>query len=148
MPENIYSCWSFQSVRSTIIFNLLCYIEFYMSAHIHLQEEGMKIKAVSAMSDWGLQPLSSTLKIFQKKINTYPIGQSAMYIEVLFQGSPSTLRFSDFICIQGIVATLRLSRTKLTNPRKPPQSTIQSQQVPNWRPVGKAPCPVPWAEGS
>ncbi|VCX42465.1 unnamed protein product, partial [Gulo gulo] len=39
--------------------------------------------------------------------------------------SLSTHRFSDSICTQGILAALRLFRTKETNPRSPPQSTAQ-----------------------
>lgn len=64
-----------------------------------------------------------------------------------FQGFPSTLRFSDFTCIQGIVATLRLSRTKLTNPRKPPQSTIPVPAGSKLETSGKSPWPSPWGWG-
>lgn len=53
-----------------------------MSAHIHPQQGGMRIKVISVMSD-RVTALSSSLKIFQKKINTGPAGQPAMYLEVL-----------------------------------------------------------------
>ena len=64
-----------------------------------------------------------------------------------FQSSLSTLRFSDFICTQGIMATPRLFRTKETNPRSPPESIAQGVVTLQIPPVGKPPrlahCPVP-----
>lgn len=139
MPGNIYSCCSFQSVSSTVIFNLMLphYIELYLRAHILSQEERIKRRY-----QW------KTTEKYHPVIHPKELPEENKPVSCrseghlpggTFQSSLSTHRFSDFICTQGILATLRFFRSKETNARSPPQSTAQVGAPLQFPLVGKAP---------
>lgn len=125
MPENIYSCCSFRSVSSTVIFNLMLlhYIEPYLRAHILSPEKRIKRRYQWRRTE-KYCPVIHPKELPEK--NKHMSCRSDGHLPGgTFQSSLSTHRFSDSICTQGVLAALRLFRTKETNPRSPPQSTAQ-----------------------